>query len=308
MPMPLAAFLIPWMQPIEGMSRTESALTSAGLLALTTAVMSVLFYIGARLEFALFDIVLYKAQFVAPLWRKYRQHTWRWAGLKIAFATIICTFIGFPLYGWFAHSMSQFPTQSAQSASPELVGSFWLMWLISMCWIVFFLLTSSLLGDFVLPYIALDEAPLSAAVRAFINLFKLEPWQMLCFSFFKVVLAIAGLIAMEIVGLIVELVAFIPLGLIGFGGWLLLHSLGEVGQVLMVAGTIILWIIGSAFMFYCVIGIQGCLLTFFQAYALYFLGGRYQHLGDLLEPPAPNLASVPLSPDMSPLLPIENVP
>ena len=46
-----------------------------------------------------------------------------------------------------------------------------------------------------------------------------------------------------------------------------------------------------------VIAFMGTLLTFFQAYALYFLGGRYPLLGDLLDrstpPPAYAYATQP---------------
>ncbi len=301
-PLPLAVFLLPLIQTSGGKNKAEFDLVFMGGLAVITVISSVLFYIGARLEFALFDIVLFKASFVASLWRKYRQHTWRWAGLKIAFATIISTFIGFPLYCWFAHSMSQFPTQSGQPASPELVGSFFLMWIFGMVWISFFLLCSSLLGDFILPFIALEDATLGDGIRSFAKLIKAEPEKLIVFAFLKAVLAIASFIAMEIGILIVELVALIPLALIGFVGWLLLHSFGVIGHVLMVAGCVSLYLVGMVFVFYALIGIQGCVLTFFQAYGLYFLGSRYPLLGDILEPPSTDFSPVPLH--QYPTLPI----
>jgi len=303
-PLPLAVFLLPLIQTPSGTSKAEFDLVFMGGIAVTTVILSVLFYIGARLEFALFDIVLFKASFVAPLWRKYRQHTWRWAGLKIAFATIISTFIGFPLFIWFAHSMSQFPTQSGHSASPEIVGSFFLS-ILCMVWISLFLLCSSLLGDFILPYIALEDATLRNAVRSFAILIKSEPKQLTYFALLKVVLAIVGFIVQEVATLIVELVALIPLCLIGFVGWLLLHSFGVIGHVFMVAGCVSLYLVGMVFVFYALIGIQGCVLTFFQAYGLYFLGGRYPLLGDILEPPSTDFSPVPLQQYPTLLMPLE---
>jgi hypothetical protein len=305
-PLPLAVFILPLIQTPIGTSKAEFDLVTMGVLAVMTVIFSVLFYIGARLEFALLDIVLFKANFVAPLWRKYRQHTWRWAGLKIAFATIISTFIGFPLYCWFAHSMSRFPMQSGQPASPELVGSFFLMWIFGMVWISFFLLCSSLLGDFVLPYIAIEDATLRNAVRSFAILIKEEPKQMTYFALLKVVFAIVGFIVQEVAALIVELVALIPLCLIGFIGWLLLHSFGVIGHALMVAGCVSLYLVGIVFVFYALIGIQGCVITFFQAYGLYFLSGRYPLLGDILEPPSTYVSPVTLPEDPIPPMPLEN--
>jgi hypothetical protein len=43
------------------------------------------FYIGSRLQFTLFEIVLRSDTTVAPIWRRYGAATWRWIGLKILF-------------------------------------------------------------------------------------------------------------------------------------------------------------------------------------------------------------------------------
>lgn len=304
-PLPLAALLLPWLAPQDGTSRTRFALVFMGGLVIVTAFMSVLFYIGSRLEFALFDVVLLKAQFIAPLWRKYAAHTWRWAGLKIAYGTVISTIIGFPLAIWLARSLWKLPTQQGQP-TPALTAGFFLMWGISMCWICIFFLGSSLLGNFILPSIALEDATLRESTRRFVELVRAEPSQFIYFALLKGVLAIAALIIEEVGILLTELIAFIPLGLIGFLGWLLLHPLGEIGKVLMVAGVVVLWLIGVAFVFYCLIGIQGCVLTFFQAYALYFLGGRYPILGDLLDrstPPPTNAYPADLAPYPPPYYP-----
>ena len=40
-------------------------------------------------------------------------------------------------------------------------------------------------------------------------------------------------------------------------------------------------------LFYFMFGFMGCIMTFFQAYGMYFLGGRYPLLGDLLDRTTP---------------------
>jgi hypothetical protein len=99
------------------------------------------------------------------------------------------------------------------------------------------------------------------------------------------------MVAVQIIVLLAELVAFIPLGLLALLGWFLFRSLGPFGHLLLVAGGITLALFLAVFLFYVVIFVLGCLHMFYQAYALYFLGGRYPLLGDLLEPePYPPLS------------------
>jgi hypothetical protein len=140
-----------------------------------------------------------------------------------------------------------------------------------------------------------------------VALIKAEPKQLIYFALFKVLLAIVGAIVQQIATIVAELIVLIPYGLICFVGWILLHSFGEVGKVLMTAGSVVLDLALIVAIFYFLILIQGCILTFFQAYGLYFLGGRYPLLGSMLEPPPPpELAPLPLLPDLPPAMPLES--
>jgi hypothetical protein len=176
-----------------------------------------------------------------------------------------------------------------------------------MGWFSLYLLVTSLLGDFVLPSLALESTSLSDAISRSMALLKAEPAQVFYFSCLKVVLAIAGFIALEIVVFIGEIAIGIPVGIVGFVGWLSLHNLGAAGALMMTAGGVILYLGVIAALFYLIIGLQGCLITFFQCYGMYFLGGRYPLLGSLLEPPPLRQpAPAPLLPDLPPPMPLES--
>jgi len=99
-----------------------------------------------------------------------------------------------------------------------------------------------------------------------------------------------GGIAMEIGILVTEFILAIPLLLVGFLGWLLLHHLGPAGHILMATGVVVLVLAFAAILVYVTIGFIGAVVLFFQAYALYFLAGRYPMLGDQLDPPTPGFA------------------
>ena len=292
---------------ILGMPRQPGA-TGAGLLIFSlifglvvTLVMLAIFYIGARLQFARFDIVVNKAQMVAPLWNKYGFCTWRWIGFKLALSAVFLIVCGVPFIRGFRFLMTHLPVPG-QPPPPEFMHAFFMAYAGIMLAIFTLMLVASLFNDFVLPSIALEGVSVSEGLRRFIELIRREPGQIISYIFFKAILGIAAAVAMEIAILIVEFVAMIPLGIIGVLGYLALHSMGPIGQVLLVAGGVVLLLIFVAFLFYSTILFCGCFVVFFQAYAVYFLGGRYPMLGDLLEPAPSSLtfASPVPPPDLPP--------
>jgi hypothetical protein len=268
-----------------------------------SVVMLVFFYIGARLEFVLFDIVLLKEKFVAPSWRRHAPHTWRWIGCKLILSLFLGVICALPLYfalrGLFQNMVLLTP---GQPPSPDFIRTIFLFYAIIGTPIAFAVLCSSLLTNFVLPSIALENTTVREGLDRFYALCTAEPGAMAAFFVFKILLAIAGGIAMEAVILLIEVLVAIPFVLIAVLGSLLLRSVGEAGQLLTVTGGIVLLVLFAACLTYSMILIMGCLHVFFQAYALYFLGGRYPTLGDLLEPPVPNLLpDLPYAPATPPL-------
>lgn len=248
-----------------------------------TLVMFAIFYIGARLQFARLDIVVNKAQMVAPLWKKYGRCTWRWIGFKLALSIIFLIVCGVPLIHGFRFLMTHLPTPG-QPPPPEFMRGFFMAYAGMMLAFFALMLVVSLFNDFVLPSVALENVSVSEGLRRFVELIRSEPGQIISYIFFKAILGIAAAVAMEIAILIVEFIAMIPLGIIGLLGYFVLHSLGPIGQVLLVAGGVVLLLVFLVLLLYTTIFFSGCFVVFFEAYAVYFLGGRYPMLGDLLEP------------------------
>jgi hypothetical protein len=86
------------------------------------------------------------------------------------------------------------------------------------------------------------------------------------------------------------LVVGAPLGGLGFGLWATLHTAGTAARAGMIGGWVILALALLTVLAIGAISLFGYLFTFLQAYAIFFLGGRYPLLGQLLvEPPAPVL-------------------
>ena len=74
-PVPLFLFMLP------GAAKFNNPLLVVGLAILgvfLTGILFVIFVIGCRFQFILFDIVLTRTRQIAPLWRRNANHTWPW--------------------------------------------------------------------------------------------------------------------------------------------------------------------------------------------------------------------------------------
>ena len=277
----------------SGAHRTlPSLLFSFGFGIVFSLISFVFFYLGARLEFVLFDIVLLNEKFVAPSWKRHSRQSWRWVGFKVLFSIVMGILSAPAYYFGYMYLMPRLAAVSApgQPPSPELFATLFRFYAVIGLPIGFAFLCSSLLTNFVLPSIALENTSVREGLRRFFGLMGSEPGSLSLFVVFKVLLAIGGFIAMEAAIVVTELICLIPLVLIGVAGWFLLRSAGDAGHLLMLAGIVLLATVFAGFLFYLVMLVMGCVHVFFQAYALYFLGGRYPLLGDLLESPVSDLA------------------
>ena len=113
---------------------------------------------------------------------------------------------------------------------------------------------------------------------------------------------LVGIAAELLIGLSL-FVAALPLGLIGGGLWLALRHAGPLGMAIMYISFALLGVVLLAACVIIVFCIAAAVMIFNQAYALYFLGGRYPRLGAILEPPPPQFEQYPPLPNFPPPLP-----
>ena len=193
------------------------------------------FYLGSRLQFVLFEVVLRSDTTVGPIWRRYGAATWRWIGLKILFfiaCFVVCAPILIPLIIALVHGV----IANTQNGTLQNPGAF--------------------IGS---------------------------------------ILAFAGAICADFVLVFGILIACIPFGIVGVLDYFVLHNLGTGGHIVMVLIWVLLGLLFAALIIIAAIIVVGYLYTFIQAYALYFLGGRYPLLGQYLAPywPATHLPVPP---------------
>jgi hypothetical protein len=288
MPIFLLAFF--FLSPIR-QAGGSIAVTLVSVGAVVATLLSLwLFHLITRLRFAFFDIVLNRGEFVAPAWRKYGSQAFRWSAFKVALGTLALALVAMPTAAFFRHFVTVMATvKPGQQPPPDFVFSLMSGYLLLYGLFWLFLWASSVLADFVVPSLALEDTTLSEAFRRVGVLIRTEPAQFAAYAVLKLVLAGAAYMAvifgLEICIVIVGIVLGLICTLFGF----LLHLAGVSIAVLTALGVLVLFAFYLFALWVIVFG-MGAIFTFLEAYSLYFLSGRYRMLGELLAASTPRPA------------------
>ncbi len=256
----------------------------------------VLLYFGSRLQLVFMELVANRETVIGPSWRRQGSKAWRWIGLKIACLLttflLIGTIAALPIL-YFVRSMPSNPRQPPNAA---FFGSFFLFFITIGFAVLLFMLALWTLRDFVMPFIVFEDATMLTALRNAVSLIRHETGSVLFYLLMKIVFTMAAGLAAELCFFIGALAAAIPLGAFGTLTWFALHRGDSAHSLVLYVLLGILGTIFIAWMFVVGVCVMGCVLIFYQAYTLYFLGGRIPSIGSLLEPPPPPLMGETASP------------
>jgi hypothetical protein len=286
--------------PIIYLAFIPLAHRAGGMLAVTilcaavlplTAFFTWIFHLCSRLQFAFFDIVVNRGEFVAPAWRKYRFPALRWTGVKVLAGTILTLVCAAPIVAYIRHIiplLGELATIRPDQPPPvKFIAAFYGGYAIVMLIFGLLFLISSLLADFILPSLALENTGLKEAFRRMAQLIRREPGEFAVFVLLKIGLGLAAYMGSIFVWEIVFLLASLIVGGVVFGVGFLLHLAG-VPQILLIVIGIFIAVVWYVFaLLYSMVLAIGPGFTFLEAYSLYFLGGRYPMLGDLLDQSTP---------------------
>lgn len=270
---------------------------------LGTAVMLAFYYLGSRMQFVLLDFVLTPSPLIAPLWRRYGERTWHWIGLKVTITLPVSLVVLLPLYPLIKRLVILFPIPQSppQPPDPRLLAAFFSLYAVVLAAMCLLFLIASILSDFILPSLALEDTPVAEAMRRFGALCRQEPLTLVGYVALRVLLAIVGFMLHYAATLVTMLIAGLLLGALAFAGWFALHTV--IPHLFLIVGGIALYLVFVACLFYVQLGTFGVLVIFFRAYSLYFLGGRYPLLGNLLDPVRPPTSMPPPPPPPQSLYP-----
>jgi len=258
-----------------------------------TALFLFFFYLFSRLQFAYFDIVLNRGEFVAPAWRKYGPSSFAWTGAKALFGVALTLAFAIPIAAYIPHLMPLFrsmqPVTPGQPPSPqfmEMIGAFYAGYGLFLLIFGLVFLISSLLADFVVPSLALEDTGLAEACRRMAVLMRREPAEFALYTLLKVGLGFAGymgaILIWEIAFLLGTLVVAAVAGGIGYALYL-----AGVSTAILIVLAVPLGIAWYVFLLYSMMFAIGPVFTYLDAYALYFLSGRYPLLGEMLDRSTP---------------------
>jgi hypothetical protein len=256
-----------------------------------------LFYLITRIKFAYFDVVLNRGQFVAPAWRKYGPQTGSWMVCKIALGIVFSLAISVPLESYMRHIIPLLASmQPGQPPPPNFFAAMFAGYGLLALATSTFAILSGLLGDFIVPSLALEDTGLKEAFRRMAELIRREPGEFFLYALLKTVLGGAAyfgaMLVFEIVLFIIVLIVGLIAGAIGF----VLHLAGVPSALLIFLGIALATVVLLFLSIYGLLLAIGPILTFLDAYALCFLGGRYPVLGDLLDRSTPPPAYFPYPP------------
>ena len=265
------------------------------------AIVFAFFYLSCRLQFVLFDLVLRRETTIAPIWNRFGPATWRWMGLRFFYslgALVLLSPILIPVILAFIHTMPKAGTTPNLGAFLAVFAAFFGVILLAAIVIG---VGELLLHDFGLPSMALEGTPLRETVTRVLRLMRAEPLQVFLFVIMRVVLQLVVAVGTFFAFFAAAVFLLVPFG--GLAGILYagLHGAGtgaRGGMWIMIAMLALAFAAVILIAMFMVCGITG---TFFQAYALYFVGGRYPLLGEILQPtrePPPTVFYQPAPPPM----------
>ena len=305
------SLFVPIPFPLLFFPRAAGSALVWSVFALFTVLLFALYYLGSRMQLVLFDLVLSRERFIAPLWRQRPASLiWRWIGIKLAVTLPLAVLAFLPLRSALHRLISIIPhglpgsstslaAPTPPSFDPNLLSAFLSLYAIFFGALGVLFFASSLLSDFILPSLALEDASPRVAFRLAFALVQSEPLTMLGFVAFQLLLTAVGLIAQYAAALIASLLAGIPLVLIALAGYALLHA--TLSPLLLTITGVLLYLTFIVLTMYLQLASFGVLMLFLRTYSLFFLAGRYSPLGDrlatdTLPPPRPE-------PNLFPALP-----
>jgi len=274
----------------------------AAIIAISIAAVVVgflTFYLVVRLRFALFHCLVHQTTAIAPGWRLYREQAGRFfvfnimvgiVYLMVAAAAVVPFIFGFIRF-----------YHESRAAGRVNFGELFTLALpflpVILLLIFLAILVDLVIRDFMMPHIALENAPVVEAWEGALAKIAADKGAFFLYAVLRLVLPIVAMIGIFVVLLIPMIVLFGIPGVMIAG----LHAalVSATGPVLFL-GTFVEVLIG--FLMFAMgvllaVGIGGPLCIAMRNYALLFYGGRYQPLGNLLYPPAP---PAPVSAAVSP--------
>lgn len=274
-------------------------LVIAGIVLVVSAIAVAFIYLFSRFRFVLFDAVLSAHAGIDKGWRSYREQAhryfWFWVAAGVVMLLIFALALGVPVLLAFRRGVFE------KSPPPldELFALFGIVFLMVVTIAVVVYAFTSVAKDFIVPLMALDDLRIGRAWSALKDMFKAEPWSFAGYLGLKLLMSFVASIALAIPVVLLFFVLVIGGVVVAIFATMVVHA---PSSGLIVAAVVFGVLVFMLFLFVLLgltLFLSAPVAVFFTSYALYFFGGRYPRLGELLWPtPLPPVAPPP--PPMAP--------
>ena len=267
------------------------------------AIVVVVGWLWSRLRLTLFDLVVYRHGRVSVGWSRYPAQSWRYLGMTILTGLILLILLAATSGPMILHLVVTLRNLSPQqiNADPTLVFRTVLpLYAVAIPFGVLVALVDAVLQDFLLPPMAIEDAPIERSIGRFLRLLREHFGQVVLYFILRLVivmgLAVAG-------GLAAFLVTAVAAGFGVGGGFLVYHGIAHAGSAGMVVFVLYCIVVGLAVLALSLVAmftVNGIIGIFKQCFAAYFYGSHYPELGNRLEP-LPARPPVPAAPQVPPM-------
>ncbi|HVC46446.1 MAG TPA: hypothetical protein VND90_04315 [Terracidiphilus sp.] len=254
------------------------------VLGLPIAVFAL--YLVTRLRFAFFYCLTRNSSEIRPGWALYAQQSMRLFEVSLAIWAVFALLAGSVLYPLFNHYLA-LRAQSGPNGFNDFAAAlsfvfssfFTFLFLYAIIWFA-----DTILHDFLVPHMALENLSVVQAWEQFLSRATSEPSVFTTYLGERFILPIIGFMALSIVAAILGAIlsALVAVPLASMEAVVRAGSLG--GAILAALVLLPLAILAVAVAIFVSICLGGPLATWIRNFALIFYGGRYQALGDLLNP------------------------
>jgi hypothetical protein len=285
------------------------AIAMAAFVLLAISVLCA--WLWCRLRFTLFDLVVYRHGQVARSWAPYGAQAWRFFGLMVLVALALLLLLAVtagPLILHFLLAVRHLTPQQINNDPALVLSHIFPMYGAIFLFIIIATIADAIAQDFILPPLAVEDAPLGSAFSRFFQFLRAHFGRFALYLLLRFVLEL-GLTWVGLMGLFIVFgIALLGGGGIGFLLYHLLWHAGPGGVTLFVLYCLAAGLLLVALYLLLTFALYGAVALVKQCFAVYFYGSYYPALGDRLEPPPPAAPAgfVPPNPLPQPLAPLPN--
>ncbi|HUX43637.1 MAG TPA: hypothetical protein VMV57_02700 [Terracidiphilus sp.] len=269
------------------------ALIAVGVLV-AIVIALFLFYLVTRLRFAYFHCLTTNNRYIRPGWHLYRDQSARFFGFNVAVGIAYLFLAAIALLP-FAAGLWRLVRATPQGGHPD-IGALIALALPLIPIVLLLILAGFLLDvalrDWMLPHFALENATPSQAWAQVWAHITAEKRQFFVYTLLRVILPIIAFFGLFLLLLIPGIFAVGATALFGVGIHGALAGAGGASSIIAIVLEVFFGILAFGILLIASICVAGPVCTAIREYALLFYGGRYQALGNLLDPTPPQSSNL----------------